>query len=87
MTMNEESNVRRTSRIPTVLLLWSRRASFGDAGKLAVVEAGAIPPLVELLRQGSEKTKVAAAGALRTLAVGDRGEVAVVEAAPELLKN
>jgi len=49
--------------------------------KVAIAEAGGIPPLVQLLRDGSEDAKVETAAALRNLTHGsDANKVAIAEA-------
>lgn len=57
------------------------KLAFGDdAAVVAIVEAGGIAPLVELVRDGSEDAKEAAAWALSNLALNDDNEMAIVEA-------
>ena len=48
-----------------------------DAGGMAVCEAGAIPPLVDVLRQCSEEAKATAARALAEMETYGRFEAAV----------
>jgi hypothetical protein len=51
----------------------------GDAAnKAAMVTAGAIPPLVELVRGGSDQGKVSAAGALYYLSNGNAANKAAI---------
>jgi vacuolar protein 8 len=55
-------------------------ACYGDANKVAIAEAGGIPPLVELLRDGSANAKLAAADALHRLAYNDANRVLIADA-------
>ena len=50
------------------------------ANKVAIVAAGAVPPLVALLRSGSEPGKERSAGALLILAVNAENQVKIAAA-------
>ncbi|KAH8053790.1 hypothetical protein JL722_9269 [Aureococcus anophagefferens] len=50
-----------------------------DANRVLIAEAGGIPPLLELLRDGSAEAKKAAMGALESLACNDANKVAIAE--------
>ena len=52
------------------------------ANEVAIAEAGAIPPLVQLLRDGTSGAKESAAGALRNLAMNAANKVTISELAP-----
>ena len=52
----------------------------GDAKRMAIFEAGAIPPLVELLRSGSSNARQIAAGTLCNLAGTDEIRIAIADA-------
>ena len=51
-----------------------------SANEVTIVDAGAIPPLVELLRAGLEEGKTNAAGALANVAVSDANRVTIAQA-------
>ena len=51
-----------------------------DLGKISVIHAGAITPLVNLLREGGDESKTKVAGALQNIAISDAGEAAVIAA-------
>ena len=55
-------------------------AHYDAANRVLIVEAGAIPPLVELLRDGSADAKADAAWALRSLALNAANRVLIAEA-------
>ena len=55
--------------------------------QVKIVQAGAMAPLVELLRHGDAAGKAAAAGALRNLAVNNDNEVKMKAAGVELNRS
>jgi hypothetical protein len=66
-----------------VATLWNL-ATGDNANKAAIVAAGAITPLVELLRDGSDEGKENAAGALMVLSDGITINIAAILAAGAL---
>ena len=60
--------------------LWRLAAHENDANRVAIVKAGAIGPLVELLSLGSDNAKEQAAGALRNLSINAANRAAIAAA-------
>jgi hypothetical protein len=61
-------------------------ACANDANEAAVVAEGALPSLVQLLRNGSEEGRAEAAGALRNLACANAKDIVATGAIPELVE-
>ncbi|KAK7230396.1 ubiquitin-protein transferase [Aureococcus anophagefferens] len=57
-----------------------KTAHNSDANRVLIAEAGGIPPLVELVRDGSAEAKQVAMGTLENLACNDANKVAIAEA-------
>ena len=54
-----------------------------DHNKVAIAQAGGIPPLVALMRDGDDAQKQSAAGALHTLAGNDYNKILIAQAKRE----